>query len=313
MMEGMQKLLYPLTLPQRIGMARRLARTPHRVDARVVSFGNITAGGTGKTPAVIERVQQELAAGNRVAVLTRGYGSARTPEPLVVPPEERDPTLWRRIGDEPALVRLRAPGVWVVKSAERVAGAMAAVAAGCNCIVMDDGFQAVSLGRDEDIVLVDAARPFGNGCIVPLGTLREEPSALARATQVWLTRCDDARQAEETAALVERYHRRPPARRLVHAPVALIRVATGEAFPLEMLRGRRIVAASAIARPDAFEHALENLGATIQQRMRHRDHHAFAADSLPSEPWVLVTEKDAVRLDGTRENVYALQIALRDV
>ncbi|MBI2431890.1 MAG: tetraacyldisaccharide 4'-kinase, partial [Candidatus Hydrogenedentes bacterium] len=176
----------------RLGMWWRLRGPRTRVEARVISLGNLTAGGTGKTPAVIARAQAEIAAGRRVAVLTRGYGSQRVREPYVLPPGTPLPEtpLYKLIGDEPALIRRRAPGITLVKSADRVAGAHAAIAAGCDTILLDDGFQAVALERDENILLVDATNAFGNGHLLPRGILREPVAAAGRATEIILTRCD---------------------------------------------------------------------------------------------------------------------------
>jgi tetraacyldisaccharide 4'-kinase len=289
-------------------MRARKGRT--RVDARVVSFGNITAGGTGKTPAVIERAQQEVAAGNQVAVITRGYGSAPTKEPLIVPPTQR--AVPEQIGDEASLIRLRVPGVWVVKSADRVAGARAAITEGCTCLILDDGFQSLDLERDQDIVLLDASHPFGNGHLIPRGILRELPSALARATEVWLTRCDIAPNLDVSITAVMRYHGKPPVRLTRHAPIALWRLCDSAMFGLDIVRGKEVFLACGIARPEAFERTVAELGATVSGRLYQRDHQAFRADALPKEGMVLVTEKDAVRLPGARDNIYALAVCLED-
>jgi tetraacyldisaccharide 4'-kinase len=303
-------MLAALTLVQSAGMWMRAKKTKTCVDARVISFGNITAGGTGKTPAVIERAQQEVAAGNRVAVITRGYGSAPSKEPLVVAPMQTVDT--EQLGDEASLIRLRVPGVWVVKSADRVAGAQVAIAEGCTCLILDDGFQSLSLERDEDIVLLDAMHPFGNGHLIPRGILRESPSALARATEVWLTRCDLAPNLDASLAAVTRYHGKPPARLTRHAPVGLWRVCDGATFGADIVRGNKVFLACGIARPEALERTVTGLGATVSGRLYQRDHEAFRADALPKEGLVLVTEKDAVRLPGARDNVYALAVCLED-
>ena len=159
-----------------------------RVNARVISFGNITAGGTGKTPAVIERARQEVASGRKVAVLTRGYGS-QSKESLIVANESSE-DLYLRIGDEPALIARKVPRAIVIKCADRVLAAKTAIDEhGCDTLIMDDGFQHVRLERDENIVLIDAANPFGNGHLLPRGILREPLHALKRATHFILTRC----------------------------------------------------------------------------------------------------------------------------
>lgn len=309
---GIGPLLSALSLGQRAGMALRGLKTPVRVEARVVSFGNLTAGGTGKTPAVIERAAREVNAGNRVAVITRGYGSAPTPEPTVLPPNADPADAFAMVGDEAALIHRRVPGVWIVKSAHRVAGAREAIARGCSVLLLDDGFQSLALVRDEDIVLVDAAHPYGNGHLLPRGPLREYPNALARATEVWLTRCDRATTLEQTVALVEKHHGKPPTRLTCHAPTRLWRLSDGTEEDLGLLKNRDVTLACAIARPAEFERTVTQLGARITARQFHPDHQRFDAATLPAEGLVITTEKDAVRLDSARPNVYALAMELRD-
>jgi len=292
----------------------RLQRTRSRVSARVVSFGNVTAGGTGKTPAVIERAQQELAAGRRGAVLTRGYRAARGPEPLVITPDAGIDGLAERVGDEAALIKRRVPGVILVKAANRVAGARVAVNEyGCDVLILDDGFQHVALERDENCLMIDATNPFGNGYLLPRGILREPLSAMKRATSVILTHCD---QASELEGVVERVRSLCPGatvRKTRHAPCGLWRVEDGTPADLDMIRGREVTAACAIGHPDAFFRTLSALGTTVTERLAYRDHRPIPQRALPASGIVVTTEKDAVRMRDAAPNVYALAIELRDV
>lgn len=304
-------LLNSLTPLVRTGMAWRMRLPRFRVDARVISFGNITAGGTGKTPAVIERARQELAAGRRVAVLTRGYGT-RTRGPIVVDRTDAPDARAARIGDEPALILRRAPGVVIVKAPDRREGARRALERGCDTLILDDGFQYVQLERDEDIVLVDAARPFGNGHLIPRGTLREPPESLARATAIYLTRCDRVDDLGPLLETIATLAPSIPVRITRHAPTALWRVSDGQTRDLADLRGLEIVAACAIAEPESFFAMLESLGARIRARHDFPDHAPFNPRSIETRLPVVVTEKDAVRIRRPLENVWALGIELRD-
>ncbi len=310
-------LLAALTPITRHGIRRRLRRSRVKVDAHVISFGNLTAGGTGKTPAVIERAQREVAAGHRVAVITRGYGSARTREPHAVTSADEPCAVCRQVGDEPALILRRVPEVVVVKSADRVAGARAAIRDhGCDTLILDDAFQAVRLARDENILVVDATNPFGNGHLVPRGILREPVEGAARATHIILTRCDQVDKTDSVDQLVLRLRALcpgAPIRKTRHAPQRLWRVATGEELPLSMLQHAPVTAASAIGNPEAFHRTLAWLGAKVVETRAARDHANLSPEQLGGGHICVVTEKDAVRMTCVPGNVLALGIGLEEL
>jgi len=311
--------LQAATLVQRVGMWRRLRHTPQRVQAQVVSFGNLTAGGTGKTPAVIARAQQELAKGRRVAVLTRGYGSRPARTPQVCDTTRRPTPTAEEWGDEPALIARAAPQVFLVKCSDRVAAARAAVdECGCEVLLLDDGFQAVALARNEDVVTLDTTNPFGGGPdgrvghLVPRGILREWPAALARATHLVLTHCDHAPNLKQVMDEIRHYAPDAALRLTRHAPVRLWNVATGEAAEPAWLQGREVDAACGIGAPEHFRSTLARLGAQLQRFTAVRDHQALPAPVFETERVVVVTEKDAVRLAPPPANAWALSIALED-
>ncbi len=260
---------------------------PQRVRVPVISVGNITVGGTGKTPMVMELVRRLQQRGARPAVVARGYGG-------------RD-----GINDEQRMVQERCPGVIYVGNADRVAGARRAAELGADVIVLDDGFQHRRLARDLDIVLVDATCPFGYGHLLPRGLLREPVAALGRAGAVVLTRCDQVtpaetarieecvRQAAAEAALLRCRHR-----------VTSIRALDGRAA-MESIAGRRVVLAAGIANPAAFEATMASLGAVVVGRRWWPDHHRYTAKDVralfdsrrfPAHDAVLTTQKDAVKL-----------------
>lgn len=300
----------PLT---RVGMWWRLRQPRVRVEAHVISFGNITAGGTGKTPAVIERAQREIAAGRKVAVLTRGYGADHGPAGLIVVEGREATRMWRAVGDEAALIGRKAPEVFIARSADRVGAARAAIDRyGCDVLILDDGFQYVRLERDENVAVIDAANPFGNRRLLPRGILREPISALSRATHLVLTRCD---QSVDCAAVVEELRRtcpHAPVRKTRHAPVGLWRVRDGETRDLSELRNRRLAAACAIGNPNAFVSTLQSLGADVVDHRFFRDHTSIPTEALTGDDWILTTEKDAIRMESPPDNVFALAIELAD-
>jgi len=301
----------PLT---RLGMAFRLRKPAAGVDATVISYGNLTAGGTGKTPAVIACVQAQIALGHRVAVVTRGYGSERVSEPFVVPGEMPRSEIARLVGDEPALIRHHAPNCILVKAARRVDGArMAITEHDCDVIVLDDAYQHVQIARDQNICLIDTSNPFGNGHLVPRGILREPLTALRRATHIELTRCDQAKDLNGLVAQLELLAPGIPIRKTIHAPIGLWRVCDGTSVSFDEARQAPVTALSAIGHPEAFQRTLRGLGIALKASLEFRDHASIPGDALKRDGLIITTEKDAMRMDRVPENVVALEIALRDM
>lgn len=234
----------------------------HRPPRPVISIGNLTAGGTGKTPTVLWLAEQLRRAGRRPAILLRGYGAT-------------DPER----SDEARLYRERAPETPVYPGRDRVRSALRACQEGADLLLLDDGFQHRRLARDVDLVLLDATAPWGGGWPLPAGLLREWPSALARADAVLWTRSDQAEHARAgtvdalSAALARRYPHLVQAR-AVHAPSAL-RTLDGTPLQLEKLRGRAVRLLCAIGRPDAFAATVASLGARVIARHDLPDHHDY--------------------------------------
>ena len=306
-------LLEVCTPAVRIGMWARRRQARVRVPARVISFGNITAGGTGKTPAVIERARREIAAGRKVAVLTRGYGSKQGNEPIVATLSSTIEDLYDMLGDEGTLILRNAPGVVVVKCPDRVAGARAAIGQhGCDTLLLDDGFQHVRLERDENIVVIDATNPFGNGRLIPRGILREPLTALRRATAIILTRCDQVRDPVPVVEMLRTICPHVPIRTTRHAPRHLSRLKDRHVVALEFLRDRPVKTVCAIAHPEAFFKTLEQLGARITERIALPDHAELPEEAMEGKNVVLITEKDAARLRSVKGNVLALHVELED-
>lgn len=295
----------------RIGMLARAMQGETRVGARVISYGNITAGGTGKTPAVIERARAELAAGGRVAVLTRGYRSEGGKACVIVDSRTPRQGLHTIIGDEPALILRRAPGVVVVRDADRVRGAVAAMEqCGCDTLILDDGFQYLRLARDENHVLVDASNPFGSEWLIPRGILREPLAALCRATAITLTRCDQARDLAGLVARLGALAPQAPIRLTRHVARDPWRLIDGQRMPLGELRGARVRAVCGIGHPEAFARTLESLGAVVAECASYPDHEGIPAAAFASSLVTITTEKDAMRLGDPAQHIYALPVEL---
>ena len=311
----------------RVGLLRR-----YPLGTQVISIGNITAGGTGKTP-VTEIFARTLAAeGRKVAILSRGYRRKEAPwwqrlftqvveKPLVVSDGKRvllDSTMG---GDEPYMLASNLPGVAVVVDRNRVkAGRYAVRRLGCDTLILDDGFQYKKLKHSIEVVLVDATNPFGNGNMLPRGILREPARNLKRADIVFLTKCrgdvsavkEEIRRYNTTAEIVE----------CNHSPRVLKDVWSREEFPLDWLDGKTVCTLSGIASPKGLENSLRHLGAKVVWCERYADHHRYdpsevlyalnrtadmGADAL------VTTEKDAVRfprLETTPVRCLYLRIAI---
>lgn len=277
----------------------------HRLPCRVVCVGNLTVGGTGKTPTVIAVARRLREAGRTVCVLLRGYGRAGTAVEAVSDGRDilRD---WRQAGDEAVLLAGSLPGVPVVVGGDRVeAGRLAVGRFGPHTILLDDGFQHRRLHRDVDVVLLDATDPFGGGRLLPLGCLREPVSALRRAHAILVTRTD---QAGDLGSLRRRLGECAPGIPVawtIHQPCRVVDLCSGREGPPESLQGKRVLAVSGIANPDSFHRTLRQLGATPAKVLTFPDHHAFTREDrarMGSEAraagaeYILTTEKDAVRL-----------------
>lgn len=276
-------------LAYRCGLCRR-----RRAGLPVISVGNLTVGGTGKTPAAAYIARGLAARGRKPAVIQRGYRAAAPGE----------------LNDEGRELARDLPGLPVLASPDRLAGARQAAGQGCDVAVLDDGFQHWRLARDLDIVLVDATAPFGGRHLLPWGRLREKPAALSRADVVILTRCDLAAPGvvESLSANLEKLSPRAALCRACHVPIRLRRLFAQEpAKPANFLARRRILVACGLAHPTAFFASLARLGPELAVAWSYPDHQRYRESDL--REWfeqgrrlgaagVVVTEKDAVKLEA---------------
>jgi tetraacyldisaccharide 4'-kinase len=284
----------------------------HQIGCPVVSIGNLTVGGTGKTP-VVEKLARDLQArGRRVAILSRGYKSVRRRRSGMEKTHLRVVSEGGAIlldsktaGDEPFMLAKNLRGVAVVVDKDRVdCGRHAVSALGCDLLILDDGLQYLKLHRRFDLVLVDREAPFGNEHLLPRGTLREPPEHLRRATHILITKCDGS-NLTELRALIRKLNRTAPIIECRHRPVELQDLSTGKIIPLSALQGMHAGALSAIASPESFEQGLRRLGVNLELTQSYADHHRFSKRELErfikrcsrrGVPFILTTEKDAVRM-----------------
>ena len=239
-----------------------------RAAVPVVSVGNLAVGGAGKTPVALAIAARLIEAGRRPAVLSRGYGAARSDD-RVVSDGERVLLDATEGGDEPVLLARRQPGLRVLCGADRARLASMAVAMGADVLLLDDGFQHRRLRRDLDVVVLDASNPWGNGHCLPYGPNREPRASLRRAGLVWLTHADRASEAE--LGVLRELSRRFTGRDPVESRHAARDLADGRlerTFPLSGLAGRRVGLLTGVARPESVRRTVEGLGGVVVASVR---------------------------------------------
>lgn len=300
----------------------------------VVSVGNLTTGGTGKTPVVELLAKTLLQRGKRVAVLSRGYRSKPRPwwyrlkslfsgNPEIVPPrvvsDGSQVLLDSAVaGDEPFMLacnllgRNGEPGAMVVVDKDRFKCGVYATSKGADTLILDDGFQYLRLRPWTNIMLVDSTNPFHNHEMLPVGMLREPIENLRRADYIFLTKSDGRKSLRHLQKFIKRHNPQAEIIECNHVPRYLQHVANREdQLPLEALKGKRIAAISAIAIPESFIRYLKQLGAEVVYTKHYADHHRYHAKELEQfnmaarkhgAEMLLTTEKDAVRLPEMSPN-----------
>ncbi len=317
-------LLYALSwlfrgiVQARLWLSRMRIRKARQLGVMVVSIGNLTVGGTGKTP-VVERLARELKDGGRnVAILSRGYKSRKLPvlrrlrrsffgkfKPRVVHDGKKMLLDSAWAGDEPFMLARSLGDVPVLVHKNRARAGLAAVSEfKADILLLDDGMQYLDIEHRLDICLIDRQAPFGNEFLLPRGTLREPPSNLRRANLILITKAVPG----ESGALIKRirqYNRTADIVECVHKPKYLQNIYdAADCLPLSDLRGKYLGVLSGIARPESFEGTLRDLGANIEITTRFADHHRFRGRELEDfvarcarrdTDFIVTTEKDCVR------------------
>jgi len=296
-----------------------------------ISVGNVTVGGTGKTPFVEALARSLRERGRHVAILSRGYkskGSRRAVQKgraatTIVSDGEKIFLNALHAGDEPYLLAANLKGVAVSVDKNRFRAGQAAVSdMGADTLILDDGFQHLSLKRDLDIVLIDCTNPFGNGRLLPRGILREPMRALRRADCFVLTKATGI-DTEPLRAKLRELNSQAEIIETIHQPLYLEELFSGRRENSGSIQGKTVHVVSGIARPDGFEDEVERLGGHIARRIRFTDHHRFTEQEIEEilqrayaerAEAVVTTQKDAVRvptLKFTPVPLYFLRVAIQ--
>ncbi|MEK7686476.1 MAG: tetraacyldisaccharide 4'-kinase [Verrucomicrobiota bacterium] len=309
------------------------------LGVQVIAIGNLTVGGTGKTP-VVEKFARELQdQGRIVAILSRGYRSKPPPlgkrllNKLLLRDDRTPPRVVsdgksllldsETAGDEPYMLASNLKDVVVLVDKDRVkSGRYAIEKFGCDTLLLDDGFQYWKLrGRRRDIVLVDFQQPFGNERLLPRGTLREPPSHLARANTIFITKSNG-----DTALLrklIAKHNSTAGIIECIHHPLYFEDVFTAERQGIEFLNGKRVASLSGIAQPESFEQSLVKLGGELVYTKRFADHHRFSQQEILNvinrgkkrqAEVIITTQKDAVRfpkIDRRDLPIYFMRVEIK--
>ncbi len=312
-------LLYLRIVQLRLFLYRKRIFRERALGCLVISIGNLTVGGTGKTPIVEKFARALQAGGRRVAILSRGYKSVakptkrswfdrlrgKAPDPPRIVSDGQSLLLDSlTAGDEPYMLANNLKDVIVLVDKDRVKSGLYAIREmKADTLLLDDGLQYLHLKHRLDIVLIDRQAPFGNEFLLPRGTLREPPRNLRRASYIFITKAT----GEPNDALIARireYNRTAEIIECAHQPLYLQDVYTGEQLPLDRLTGTYIGSFCGIAVPESFEAGLRKLGAKIELTKRFADHHRYSEAELQSfinrcirrdVDMIITTEKDAVR------------------
>jgi tetraacyldisaccharide 4'-kinase len=330
--------IYLAIVQVRLYLYRNRILKEHQLGCLVICIGNLTVGGTGKTP-VVEKFARALQGGGRkVAILSRGYKSIdkrrkkswlerlidqNTPDPPRVVSDGKNVLLdSATAGDEPYMLASNLRGVAVVVDKDRVkAGLHAIKELDVDTLLLDDGLQYLHLKHRLDIVLVDRQAPFGNEHLLPRGTLREPPRNIRRASYILITKCN----GESNDALIQRIRRFNRTAEIIecaHRPLYLQHVYRDERLPLDYLQDLYIASLCGIAAPESFESGLRSLGAKIELSRHFADHHRYSEKELRTflqrcvkrdVHAIITTEKDAVRLpkiDPLPVPIYYLRVEI---
>lgn len=324
--------LFAVVVRLRLLLFRMGWKKQARLGVKVVSIGNLTMGGTGKTPVVEFFCRALRERGRNPVILSRGYKSKKLTErqvwrgqkeeepgdfPKVVSDGEQLRLPVEFAGDEPyMLAKNLLPGVGVVVDRDRVKGGRFAVKElEADILLLDDGLQYLKLDHAVDVVLVDAKHPFGTDALIPRGTLREPPSNLKRANYIFVTRCQDP-LSEEQIARLQKHNKTAPIIQTKHAPQHLEQVFDEKKrLPLSALKGKYVAAMSGIAVPESFENLLTELGAEVMFHRTFGDHQVFPQKDVDAvfqralerdADFIVTTEKDAVRFPRPTEDAVPL-------
>ena len=285
-----------------------------KVSSIVISIGNITCGGTGKTPLTIEIAKYLITKGFKVGILSRGYkrkiAASRNKENILVSDGEEILADSERSGDEPYLIAKNLPKAIVLSGRDRLQTAESAIKLGAEILILDDGFQYLKLHRNENILILDTERPFDNGYLLPAGELRELPDSIKRATAIVLSNSKNTLLKTTTLSKIKKYTTDKPIIEMNYKIKVLKGINIVKTISPNELNNKKIIAFSGIGNPKSFSDSLTEAGLSIIEHIIYADHHDYEFEDLNriidtakkhNIEDIITTEKDAVKIEGLCE------------
>jgi len=317
----MNKLLYPLSfIYEALSKADKALKKPQQLSKPVISVGNLTWGGTGKTPIVIELAKFIIAEGKKPVILTRGYGR-KSKNPILLKDGGAGIDI-KESGDEAMLIAKSVPQADIIIGSNRYENALKFQSkTQADIYILDDGFQHWKIKRDLDIVCINAANPFGNGLLIPAGILRERIFALKRADLIIITNADMAspQQLENIKQKINPFYKKEFIISQ-YGGYEIKKLNLIDNFDIQTLKSRSIYALSAIGFAEGFQNSLKKAGIEIKNSFKLKDHHSYSLKSLQDiykqiekAAILMITAKDAVKIAQIADEQIQAQIAVLTV
>ena len=296
--------VYGVVVWVRVMLYQRGFFKTRQLPCRVLSVGNVTLGGTGKTPLVAALAKELQQRGMHVGILSRGYRGLKERTGGILSDGTRIYLTPAEAGDEPFMLAMIVSGVPVLVGKRRYEmGLHAFEKFGVNVLILDDGFQHFKIKRDVDIVLIDTRRGFGNGHLFPRGPLREPLRCLRRASLLVLTKTEPSQPLDELAGALRSHAPVVPLYHSRYKPVSLLEAASGKTLPPQFVQGKKVLAFAGVADPEYFVHVVKGLGADIVRAVYFPDHHRYTHEDVreiydyrDTVDLCVTTQKDYVKL-----------------
>ena len=303
-------LFYFLAYKIRLSLYKLNILKKQNISAIVISIGNISSGGTGKTPLTIDIAKYFLKEGYKVAVLSRGYkrkiSSKQTDAPILVSDGQEIITDYEVSGDEPYLIAKKVPKAMVLVNKNRYRAGLSAIKLGAEILILDDGYQHIQFNRNENILLLDSYNPFDNGYLLPRGKLRELPDSIKRATAIVLSNSDKSILQENDLAKINHFRAAKPVISMKYKVKRFTALNLKKTITTEEAKGLKVIAFCGIGNPQSFLDTLKENKLNIVNFMTFEDHHYYSYDDIKQIIQsasnhkienIVTTEKDAIKIE----------------